>query len=366
MKFLAPFAFTATVIPRGTRKPRREVLFSTTEFEIPDLSPSDDLTNEAISITAARDNAGEAERVSFAGYDGKLWSPLRVPTYIGGSHKSDVASFLRTCVSTYPACARTDNPLSAGYDDDNYGPRELPRNDGNAMLELHHEDRYDGKILDVSQRTAAIERYRARARDLIRVGDDIYVRRPEPCWETDNPIAPTALYLRARPSWIEAHRFRLDRLDDAQAWIRSSYRGQFPVAGEIHQFDPAFLSRDDVSHFLTGHLRPLIDKAAVYLPYLDASAVMAWHRLTQFKDQIGAHRDAPFPAAIEPTLADLHRLRDALAAARLPGSYLATHESLLRDVVTPLFRRLDFEAARRPRPSLDAADEDALARLSTP
>jgi hypothetical protein len=359
MKFLASFAFTAQVLPRGSRKPRRDVLFSTAEFEIPDLSPSD-LVHDAVSVTAARNMDGTAERVSFAGYDASLWSPLRVrPTY-AGPYKSDVRNFLKTCLSTYPANPRNDNPLSDAFDEI-YSPRDLPPRDN--VLERNHEDRYDGKVLDVSSRTAAIERYRTKARDLIRVDDDIYVRRPEPCWETENATAPV-LSLRVRPTWLEhAHRFRLDRLDDAQAWIRSRYRGQFPVSGEIHHLDPTFLARDDLSHFLTGHLRPLIEKSTDYLPYLDSSAVMAWHRLAQTKDQTGYRRDAAFPAPLDAALVDLHRLCDALTAARLPGSYLTSHEDLLRDTLTPLRRRIDFESARRPRPALDVVDEDAVSRL---
>lgn len=367
MKFLTSFAFTAQVLPRGSRKPRREVLFSTAELEIPDLAASD-LVHDAVLITTAASTGGRpGDRVSLAGFDGKLWSPLQVrPTY-AGPYKSDVANFLKTCRSTFPAAPRNDNPLSACFDDDIFGPPDTPRNDDdNAMLERHHEDRYDGKVLDMSQRTAAIERYRARARDILHVEGAIYVRRPDPFWETENLIAPS-LSLHARASWLEyTHRFRLDRLDDAQAWIRSRYRGQFPVSGEIHRIDTAFLSRDDLSHFLCGHLRRLLTKAAEFLPYLDSAAVLAWHRLAQSKDKMDSRRDAPVPAALGTTLVDIHRLRDALESARLPGSYLAMHESLCRDVLTPLINRIDFEIARRPRPTLNDLDEDAISRLGTP
>lgn len=363
MKFLAPFAYTAEVLPRGSRKPRREVLFATMEHEIVDLSHSD-VAHDAVVVTPAAQHEAQA-RVSLSGYDGKLWSPILVRPAYAGKHKSDVDSFLRTCASVYPASSRTDNPLSSAYDEI-YGPREFSRNDAGSMLERYREDLFDGKIIDNSDRGAAIERFRERARDIILVDDTIYVRRPEPFWETTSTIAPTVT-LHTTPSWVSgAHRFRIDRLNDVQTWVRTQYRGEFPVRGEIHQFDPAFLSRNDLSFFLTGHLRDLIEKSMAYLPYLDAATVLAWHRLAQSKDLIGARVNDAFPSDLEATLQDTRRLQDALTSARLPASYLATHEAMLREVLTPLFKRLDFEMTRAPRPAMDAADDVAIAQIAKP
>lgn len=362
MKFIAPFAYTAEVLPRGSRKPRREVLFATMEHEIVELSHSD-LVRDAVVITPASRYNQPPTRVSLAGHNGKLWSPIAVDPHFLGQHLSDVESFLRSCASVYPDSHGTDNPLSCAYDQI-YGPRRFPRNDDGSMLERYREDLYDGKIINSSGRGASIERYHERARDIILVGgDSIYVRRPEPFWETILTVAcSTKLY--AAPRWVDnAHRFRIDRLHDVHAWVDSRY-GEFAPEGEIHQFDPSFLSRNDLSFFLTGHLRDLIKKSVSYLPYLDATTVLAWHRLSQSKDTTGPQVNTPFPADLEATIQDLHRLHDGLTAMHLPASYLTTHETMLRDVLAPFFRRLDFELARQPHLTLNVIDEDAVSHLS--
>lgn len=363
MKFLCTFAYTADVLPRLSRKARREVLFAQTELEMRDVAKSD-LAHDAVVVVSAPKHGDRLERVAFAGYDGALWTPLHADPIYTGRKRSDVKAFMATCKVPYPVHNPTDNPLSTAFDD-TYGPKDHPRNDDGAVMTRLSEDNYDGKIIDRSGRTAAIERcQRIASQQLLHVDGDVYVRRPEPVWEVERPKAPEAL-LRAAPGTTEGtHFFRLDRLGAVQDWIASQYRGAYPVRGEIERLDPAFLSRDDLSHFLAWHLRPLISDTKTYLPYLDVPALTAWHRLAQRKDGIG-RIDCPFPAPLEDALSDLRRLRQALETVRLPRDYLDSHDKFLRQTVAPLFQRIEFECVRRPQLSLDEADDDALSKFGS-
>ena len=361
MKFISTFAYTADVVPKGSRKQRREVLFAQTELEIPDLAP-EVLVPDAVAGTV-RPERGEGRRFSFAGHDGALWSPLQVnPTY-AGQRKSTVPYFLETCRTPWPAGHRTDNPLSSVYDGV-WGPRDVNGLD-RGSVERNTEDNYAGKVIDVSRRAEAIERCRAAARDLINVDGTIYVRRPDPVWEVPATTAPEALLGEAPSRLPGRHRFRIDRLDAALAWARHGYRGEVPARGEIERCDPAYLTRDDLSHFLTNHLWTILDGAQKYLTYLSPTQVMAWHRLSQAKDRIGIYQDAPFPLPLEDALNDVRWLCGPLTDVALPASYLGVHEVFVRDHLAPFMARFDFETSRRPRVAA-TADEEAIARLGSP
>lgn len=366
MKLTGRFAYTADVVPKGARKPRREALFGVMEYEIEEVSP-DDLTPDALVVTPhlgehERDDSVSVQRMSYAGWDGRLWRPIVPRTYDGTPPQVMTRErFAAALQTTFPLRPTQRMPIDEAYGTD-FGPGAFRM--GDEQLESKREDAYDGRILS-DDRAGSIARHTAAAKRMIVVGDILHAEQYEPCWRFTDVMPNTGISLRWHSGHdLSAHSFRLDRLADLLDWIKRP-QGDFTTSGEIHAIDPAFLRRDDLSHHLNSHLDTLLNhRVAELMPYLPEQALLDWADLKRNADKHGEFGDRPFAGDVDQAIARLRGLREAIAAGRVPTSMIAQRDGVVARAFATFMARVEFELARRPALGIAPDDDVAIGSLA--
>lgn len=374
VKILGRFVYQAEVLPPRSRVPRRMDLWAPAEYEIRTANPNDVATN-AVVVQPRLDLAGHAGAIqlSFSAYDGQLFSPMKLVERNGEvrnfAHRPSlkVEDYLTQSSGEFPEAWACDDPILAAYN------AKAGTSNGRLPSPITlREDHFSGEILR-SNRAESLARHCRAANDVLFVGDDVLVRRPEPTWTIGSPdqyfgtdrlgggIALTGLV-----NFNVSQRFRLDRLDDAIAFrSRTNPNGSSGVHGEVITADFSLLRRDDLACMIADVLQSTLQgAAAITLPHFSNDEVKAWSTLNEFAKQTwhGTFRDDRIALdASEATLL-LRSISDALHNPSLP-SYLDKHRLTAIGEIDQLLLRAKFEIERRP--VMKQEDEEALSIMST-
>lgn len=380
MKFVGRFAYSALTTKPGMRKPRRDVLFGDMQYDIAELSAGETIRDAIVYESAF----GREERL--IGWDARLWSPMDLN---GSEGPPTTAEDLKaSCQLVYPAGFGTDNPITHGYFAlQAYGPKELGIGEG---VTGRNELGFDGEIV-AEDRSLAIARFSALAREVVLIDGVPYSQRPEPHWRLND--RGDAISMTDRPMAAMSVGFRLDRLDDVLAYAMEKqqqlrYRfvqqantrqGQLRLQriqqqqqmeapetrGSLIAAHPDFLRRDDLSCFFRTIARDLFQtKFLQILPFMPIDAIDIWRRHAAEVAQINPNEDAPYFLPTEVALDDFTSLAGMLKQARLPTDWLSAQEDLLKGPYRILEDHLAFEKKCGRLPTLGPADHEAIATMA--
>jgi hypothetical protein len=370
VKVLGRFAYAADGIPKGSRKPRREMLFGLMEHEIREISRSE-LVDEAVVVRPyfGERDAKNGQRECYAGFEGRLWRPM-IPRLAAAEvdegrplSAERLADLLR---EPYPIGGNLETTtLDEVCKRDPFGVRAVHRPDAIAD---RGEENYLGEVV-WSDKAAAAERYRRAALDMILVDGTAYAAAFEPCWRfAERGRREIGTNLTMHPyADVTGQAFRLDRLEELRELVGEA-GARLPTRGSIDRMDPRFLCRDDLSHHVNVVLDRVLDgKVAEMVPFMSDAALSIWADLKRHVDRGPEYtaNDRPLPRDLSMALAGLRLMRGEIETARLPNRF----DGMRRDAVTSfnkLFWRVDFELERRRDPVLteDAADEAAIGALA--
>jgi hypothetical protein len=357
MKILGSFPYNADVVPKGSRKPRKTVLFARIEYDIEEAPEHAPVQDALVLQSRTFVQNGDDGRISMPGWNGRLWR-----------HRSDgVEALARELASPDPDYNHR-NPVDRAYDP-TFGPR---RSDRSFVAERQREEDFVGQVLR-TDRPEQAARAAAAARDIAIFGDAVHVRANEPVLLVRHAVDTWSLaphHAGFQHPQATTHAFRPDRMDDAVEWVRRlSGRKEPDISGRVENAMPEFLTRDDLSNYVSMRLRHLVlDRFAEIVPHLRADAVAAWQPLARIADRLD-WRSADVP--LEPGLdasriaVDVLSCYEAAAASDLPTNARWILDDLSRKELRPFKDRVDFEARRRPAPArLADADEEAVAGIS--
>lgn len=362
MKCIAHYAFSADTVPKGSRKPRRQLLFGTIELDIAEVPRSETTPDAVVLIDGYQRNRG-TERFSLLGWDGRLWRPRST---VGADSPDALVAELR---NPSPIHYR-DNPVSGSYDP-SFGPR--PVHDYIDAAEHHLDENFVGQILRTDKSEAAA-RVLAAARDLAIIDGTVHVREREPVWSSQWYSNGNTRIVRPRLSGEtlqpKEHLFRPDRAEDAREFSHLTAK-QVEVKDAFEHVEREFLTRDDLSHFVRSRLRELVlGRFRDLLPYLSAATFESWSRAAAVADRIQPFDvDKPLTEAdAEAVIRDVTATYEGAAAVRLPSEAAWRLEEVTRNEFKPFMARVKFEHERlpRPSPSMSPPDEAAIATLGLP
>jgi hypothetical protein len=361
MKVLGRYSFVALTIPKGARKPRRELLFGTMEHEVREIALSEMVADAVVVSPFYGPNQGLPERRSYFGWEGALWRPLTSLFLHREVHQArpvsadELEGLLR---SPFPVAEIQTTPLDLAYED-RFGPANLPR--GENSLADFAEENYQGSIVS-AEKSAAIERHRTAALSMVVVDGMVYERAFEPYWRFSDLQPYPGAGLRTFPHHDPScHGFRLDRLHHLQEWLGDK-AGRHPVRGEIHHLEPEFLRRDDLSHFVNAELNGLFDyRIAQIVPFMSDEMVAVWSKLNRSADRDVSMNDRPYEGDLGRAVNGVTALYEALLDANVPTKLLPMRNDAVRPFARFL-KRVKFELATRPR--LETEDEVAIEVLS--
>lgn len=370
-RILGRFVYQAEVLPARARSPRRIDLWAPAEYEIPTSAP-DGVARDAVVVEPRLDSAGHtATPLHLTAHDGQLYSPMKGVQENGQVRNFahlpalNVEGYLAQIADGFPRASACDDPILAAYD----------ARAGNTLDRLPHpktmrEDDFAGEIIR-SNRTESLARHQRAANDVLFVGDEVFVRRPEPTWTIGDPNQHFGadrlgggIALSGLLSHNTQQRFRLDRLEEAIAFRKiagpPSEAGSY---GRIVTADFSLLRRDDlacmIADVLPANLQGL---AAMAVPHFSAEERKAWFALSDLARPTwhGTFRDDRI--ALDPAEATrlLRTVAGALRNPSIPSHFDKYLRSAMADVGR-LLRRAEFELAQRP--AMDLADEDAISLL---
>lgn len=378
MRILGRFAYNAITVKPGLRKPRRDVLFGVMVYDIAEISSAEAVSDAIVY----EDILGHEKRL--LGWDGRLWSPMRLN---GDRGPTTIADLQASCQVVFPIGFGTDNPIANGYFNlRNYGPTDLTFGDG---LRDRDEATFAGQVVS-DERALAIRRFTEMSRKVILVDGAPYACRSEPHWRLNSSIPCIAM--TDVPLSAQSTGFRLDRLDDIRAYARETHhqheyqfvppsgarRGYnrpirretanpeaLSVRGRLIAADPDFLVRDDLSHFFNAIARSLIDgKFTEILPFMPPEATDIWRRHVVHVMQRSSDDDAPYAVPTGVALDEFTSLARMLAEAKVPACWDTAQEDLLRGPYRILSEHLAFEARCGRLPKLTPDDHEAIASIA--
>ena len=361
MKFIGSFPYNAMVLPKRSRKPRREVLFGLMEYEVAEISKGE-MEQGVVSVvdTWLYDDPRlvhlrnrQPRETEYSGWKGDLWSQPQQ------GHPWDAESLREDRQRIHPLLGSEEWPF--GRVMDIFHGREWT-GITEAHRTRHLEQNFTGEIVS-SERARAAAAFQMACNDFVIADSEILTRRREPTLAFGSPanfgigIMPWAQHP------LPKHIFRLDRLAEAEEWHRQKdLRGG--LSGQIVRADPAYLKRDDLSHFVANSLSHLIGKGfSPFLPNVTFATLSQWQDLAKIADRAVAVPDQPLPD-VRHALTALRALQAELETMSVQADHREARDKLLENVYAPFFRRVDYELMLRPLPELNQEDDAALSAMT--
>lgn len=360
MKFIGIFPYNAMVLTKRGRKPHRDVLFAPMEYEIAEISKTEMERGVVSTVDTWIHEQGpyrdrHPRRTDYWGWKGALWSqPIQ-------GYRMGAASLRDECTHMHPTMQPHTSPFATLM-------QAFHGRGMDGITQQHHtshlEENYVGEIVS-SERDRAAAEFRKACDDVVLAGRELLTRRCEPTIAVGAASNPGIGIVPWPEFPVPRDLFRLDRLDDAEEWRRRNrIDGEF--AGRIIRADPAYLKRDDLSHYVANSLPGLVGKHfAPFLPYLPPSYLSAWQSLGRIAEAAMASPDIALPegVGIRRALATLRTLHAALEGMSVLPDRREARDRML-DTYARFFRRVEFELERRPPPEFDPEDDAALAGLA--
>jgi hypothetical protein len=388
MKALGTFIYSAEAVPAGTRKARRVNLIGVTEIAFREIQIKDMVADAVVVDSDDLRGGREIGRVSFSGWEKRLWLPL------GGIHLQSVKAenYLGSLMDPARPHFFDDiaDPIRGAFD-----PTFAAKDSTVADLALaQREEDFAGKIL-LSNKTEALQRVEAASQNVIIVDGIVYTFRPEPIWRwsmwnaSTHTLAKLDLDYHGR-EYYRDQSFRLDRLDDAMEWVcaRRKNANAPATTGRVISFDPEFIKRNDISYMLAEWLPHMMspDSLGAQLgdiaAYLPTESLLIWKSLSDIGLANGASirkrlsniglasrtsilQDDVFVGDVDATIQMLRTLRDDIVAARMPTARQPVQEAILRALLNPLLDRVDFDLAKAAKPGITDSEDAAIAKFAS-
>lgn len=357
IEILGLFDYEATVLMPRRRVPSRIQMFGRTTYAIATTAKPD--APEALRIRRGR----HEDDSIYVGHRGRLYVEMTAHPH----PKLDVATY-QGLMDPFAANEiysdrrprglrglRSGDPLSrAALRLPAASTREtsaVPAKDAYAF-----EETFEGQVV-WSNRTESMLRHQAvAASDLLAIGGTMHARSAGPRWDI-HPSGSEITLVDAAP--FATQQFRLDRLQDAQAFARRWRGRDLPVHGSVLAADPDYVAGDDIAYAFRHVDTVVLKKIAEYGQYLPAEATAAWaflvHGCTHSGNDIdGVDEPARFAEALRAVV-------DACAAPSVPPDL----GDLIRKDLGFLAERMAFERDFARTPSAVAGDdEEALAALA--
>ena len=383
-KFIGNFAYQADTVPKRFRHPQLVDLHGKTEYAVPRADPSEVKFDAVMAVEhAAGDKPHQV--IGFAGWNGRLWRPAadgavtRFEDYKarfqGAWPKAEKGDFLQHLP---PGCHNDPYLTSIEFD---YAVRG--QSSGlDTPMGTYDEAGFEGTITHTN-RGDALRRKEAAARHVLVVGDEVYFAYPEPVWGCHMmkmrdltsvtidltcpvPYADWRRYHHRRATngqfVSEGKCFRLDRLEDAKAWVRATYGDvSVTVRGRVEAMDASFLAQDDVALTLRDMLPAVVSYGGQLGLYLSEAGATALNAVAAAARSITMY-DNGLIDRYSPRLIEAVRVLQRDCTSRLFPPSERYSAKMTASIAADLLGRLDFELQLRS--GLGIEDETALAAFA--
>lgn len=355
--------YRADVVRKGQRKPSRAILRAPLELVVPSTSLDEIRTVGRVvtgcALWAKERRATGGRAVEYRGWNGHLWQPA---VRSDGS-ETDVAGWNRMAAGR----SRRGDDLTFDPILTAHAHRTGRFIDWSATKVA---EEIDGEIV-ADDRVAAAEASKRLASALLLVDGKVWQRAAEPRWAVDQlGLGCYCVYLDAPDAGRNPYRdnaetaFRADRLDDMLAWcaevgrMRNRHPETYGPSGRIVEFDPAYLTRDDLVMETCLLGEPVLKVFAERIDKMTMVGVDAYVAARSAHERLvsgGSRTDvAPFLEAVEDAAADLRRFD-------YPDTAASSRDEALR-----ILDVLDLRLRRFEEAALALAYDDTPPELAPP
>jgi hypothetical protein len=365
------FCYPASVIPRRGRRPHRVNLFKEMEYDITSVSSSE-TQKGAVVVTVREPFMGPVGPISFTGWQGRLWLPLRMPYQsqpVTINEYFDLLDANRRVVNMVKIVRQSPRPPAPDDPIDQQHDRRMSPLPVSVKMKSHQ--RYmSGKVVWEDE-AAALAGHKTACDRLLAVDGTMHYRTDGPVWAVpDESTYRRFTILRVCNHYtsgkLAAYTFRADRLADAQMFAALRRGAPEQSFGSIIALDPTYMTRDDLAHGLQKRLSTDLTYAAPVVLHLPPEVVVSWRRLVDAVDPLRPFQadGVSDPAA---ALADAEAVLNALKSRVTPSNLASQRERLVRTLNSARefasFARSRGWPIEPPQRGLSQAERDALNTL---